>query len=224
MLLSARLFFHILRDTLVVLSAHDLSVVKSDRLLFDKLNFSVEQGGLLYVKGPNGAGKTSLLRVLCGLLDSESGEVNFKQQAIHSVSSSFHHQLVYFGHKAGLNLRLSAIENLDFWCKQHEQNVSIEQIYQTLAELQLVGLEELPIGHLSAGQQRRVALARLWFKSSACLWILDEPFTALDTSGISLLMNKIADFLHSGGAVVMTSHQDLELDYPKQELVLEYRI
>jgi heme exporter protein A len=224
MLLSARLFFHFLRDTLVVLSAHDLSVIKSDRLLFDKVNFSVEQGGLLYVKGPNGAGKTSLLRVLCGLLDSETGKVSFKQQDILTQRSEFHHQLVYFGHKAGLNLRLSAIENLTFWCQQHEQSVSVEQIYQTLAQLQLVGLEDVPVGHLSAGQQRRVALTRLWFKTSATLWVLDEPLTALDTHGISLLIHKIASFLHSGGAVVMTSHQDLELDYPTQELVLEYRI
>ena len=224
MLLSRRLFFHFLRDTLVVLSAHDLSVVKSDRLLFDKVNFSVEQGGLLYVKGPNGAGKTTLLRVLCGLLESETGEVQYQQQNINSISSDFHQQLVYFGHKVGLNLRLSAMENLRFWCQQHGQNVSDEQIYATLAELQLVGLEDVPVGHLSAGQQRRVALSRLWLKSSAKLWILDEPLTALDHSGIDLLMHKIVAFLQNAGVVVMTSHQDLQFDYPKQELVLEYRI
>ena len=224
MLLSRRLFFHSPRDTLVVLSAHDLSVVKSDRLLFDKVNFSVEQGGLLYVKGPNGAGKTTLLRVLCGLLESETGKVEFQQQNIHSIRSHFCHQLVYFGHKSGLNLRLSAIENLRFWCQQHEQDVSVEDIYTTLAELQLVGLEDVPVGHLSAGQQRRVALSRLWLKSSARLWVLDEPLTALDSSGITLLMSKIMAFLRCGGAVVMTSHQDLEFDYAKQELLLEYRI
>ena len=208
----------------MVLSAHDLSLTKGDRLLFDKVNFSVEQAGLLYIKGPNGAGKTSLLRVLCGLLESESGEVRFKQQALRLVRDEFHHQLVYFGHKTALNARLSAVENLRFWCQQHAQTITQQEIYQTLSELQLVGLEDVPIGHLSAGQQRRVALARLWFKRSATLWILDEPLTALDTSGMSLLLAKITHFLQQGGAVVMTSHQELELDYPTQELVLEYRI
>ena len=225
LVLSSRHFVTVgLRKILVVLSAHELSVVKSDRLLFDKVNFSVEPAGLVYVKGPNGAGKTSLLRVLSGLVEPEQGEVRFADQKLAKVREQFHHSLVYFGHKLGLNLRLSAIENLHFWCQQQQQACDIEQLYAVLGQLQLVGLEDVPVGQLSAGQQRRVALSRLWLKSSARLWILDEPFTALDQQGIQLLSAKLGAFLAAQGSVIMTSHQELEFDYPRQELALEYRI
>lgn len=207
-----------------VLSADNLSVVKNDRLLFDKVNFTLAAHGLLYVKGPNGAGKTSLLRAITGLLETEDGGVYFLNQKVALQRTLFHQQLVYFGHKLGLNLRLSALENLVFWCEQQNIQVSQDDIYDILGELSLVGLEDVPVGHLSAGQQRRVALARLWLKTAASLWVLDEPFTALDSNGIALLTKKVMDFLHAGGAVIMTSHQELQIEYPRQELVLEYRI
>ena len=209
---------------MAVLSVTNLSVVKRDRLLFENLNFAVEQGGLLYVKGQNGAGKTSMLRVLAGLVDADSGEVCFCQQNIKNCRETYHQNLVYFGHKLGINLTLNAVENLQYWCKQHHVSIPIDMIFHTLAQLNLVGLEEIPVANLSAGQQRRVALARFWFKHNAKLWILDEPFTALDSQGIELLSKQITIFLAGGGAVVMTSHQALRLDYPTHELTLEYRI
>ena len=209
---------------MTVLDVTNLSVVKRDRLLFENLNFAVEQGALLYVKGQNGAGKTSLLRVLAGLVVADSGTVHFCQQDIKDHREIYHQNLVYFGHKLGINLTLSALENLQFWCRQHQVNISVESIFSTLAELNLVGLEDIPVANLSAGQQRRVALARFWFKQDAKLWILDEPFTALDTQGIALLSKQITQFLGAGGSVVMTSHQTLRLDYPTDELILEYRI
>ena len=98
------------------------------------------------------------------------------------------------------------------------------EIYRVLGVLGLVGLEDIPVNNLSAGQQRRVALARFWLKTSAEVWILDEPFTALDVQGIGLLNERIVAHLEQGGCVVMTSHQALEVNYPTQELVLEYRI
>jgi len=209
---------------LAVLSVTNLSVVKRDRLLFENINFAVEQGNLLYVKGQNGAGKTSMLRVLAGLVDAESGEVYFEQQDTKVCVDIDKQNLVYFGHKLGVNLILSAVENLQYWCKQHQVVISVDTIFSTLAQLNLVGLEDIPVANLSAGQQRRVALARFWFKQNAKLWILDEPFTALDTQGIELLSKQITKFLSAGGAVVMTSHQALHLDYPTDELTLEYRI
>ena len=212
------------RIRLAVISVTNLSVVKRDRLLFENLNFAVEQGGLLYVKGQNGAGKTSLLRVLSGLVEADSGNVHFSQQNIKDCRENYHQNLVYFGHKLGINLTLSAVENLQYWCKQHQVVVSVDTILGTLAQLNLVGLEDIPVNNLSAGQQRRVALARLWFKQDAKLWILDEPFTALDTQGIELLSKQITKFLSAGGTVVMTSHQALRLDYPTDEITLEYRI
>lgn len=209
---------------MAVLSVNNLSVTKRDRLLFENLSFAVEPGQLLYVKGQNGAGKTSLLRVLAGLVESDSGVVEFCQQNIKSCADSFHQQLVYFGHKLGVNLTLSGIENLKYWCDQHQVNISEDKIFDILATLNLVGLEEIPVANLSAGQQRRVALARFWFNKPAKLWILDEPFTALDQQGIALLSQQIIGFLEQGGAVIMTSHQALTLDYPTSELTLEYRI
>jgi heme exporter protein A len=209
---------------LAVLSVTNLSVVKRDRLLFENLNFAVEQGALLYVKGQNGAGKTSMLRVLAGLVTADSGEVFFRQQNIQDCRENYHQNLVYFGHKLGINQALSAVENLQYWCNQHQVDISVDSIFNTLAQLNLVGLEDIPVANLSAGQQRRVALARFWFKQDAKLWILDEPFTALDTQGIDLLSKQITKFLSGGGAVVMTSHQALRLDYPTDELTLEYRI
>jgi heme exporter protein A len=209
---------------LAVLHVTNLSVVKRDRLLFENLNFAVEQGILLYVKGQNGAGKTSMLRVLAGLVDADSGEVYFCLQNIKDCRENYHHNLVYFGHKLGINLTLSAVENLQYWCKQHQVVMSIDTIFYTLAQLNLVGLEDIPVNNLSAGQQRRVALARFWFKQDAKLWILDEPFTALDTQGIELLSKLITKFLAGGGSVIMTSHQALRLDYPTEELTLEYLI
>jgi heme exporter protein A len=209
---------------LAVLSVNNLSVIKRDRLLFENLSFTVESGQLLYVTGQNGAGKTSLLRVLAGLVESETGTVEFNQQNIKSNGPSYYQELVYFGHKLGVNLTLNAIENLTYWCHQHQVNISDDNIFNILAKLNLVGLEELPVANLSAGQQRRVALARFWFNKPAKLWILDEPFTALDQQGIALLSQQIIAFLGQGGAVIMTSHQVLSLDYPTTELTLEYQI
>ncbi|WP_293759233.1 cytochrome c biogenesis heme-transporting ATPase CcmA [uncultured Paraglaciecola sp.] len=209
---------------MTVLSVTNLSVVKRDRLLFENINFDVERGTLLYVKGQNGAGKTSLLRVLAGLVEPDSGEVHFCQQDIKDYRENYYQHLVYFGHKLGINLTLSALENLEFWCKQHQVTISVDTIFCTLAKLNLVGLEDIPVANLSAGQQRRVALARFWFKQDAKLWILDEPFTALDTQGIELLSKQITQFLGIGGSVVVTSHQALRLDYPTDEITLEYRI
>lgn len=228
MLLSVDFFnglsCRLLRFCLALLSTNNLSVVKRDRLLFDQINLSVDSGGLLYVKGPNGAGKTSLLRVLTGLVQAEQGQVFFHQENIQDCQQAYQNQLIYFGHKLGVNGTLSAVENLQFWCEMHQVNVKQADIYQVLEQLSLVGLEDIPTSNLSAGQQRRVALARFWLKDNASLWILDEPFTALDIQGIDILSTKLVAHLLKGGAVIMTSHQSLELDYPTQELVLEYRI
>lgn len=224
MLLSCDFFGYDLRIGLALLSVQNLSVIKRDRLLFEQVNFSIDCGCLLYVQGPNGAGKTSLLRVLTGLVDPDDGDVLFQQQKIQYCRDTYHHELIYFGHKLGVNSTLSAVENLRYWCDLHQVDASEESIYQILARLNLVGLEDVPVSNLSAGQARRTALARFWLKQNASIWILDEPFTALDVQGIKILSDRLVEFLSSGGAVIMTSHQALELNYPTQTLTLEYRI
>ena len=209
---------------MALLSGQHVACVKQDRTLFDNLNFSVEPSELLYVRGQNGAGKTSLLRILVGLSDPADGEILYRGENIHEVAETFHHQLIYFGHKLGLNLTLNALENLTFWCQLNKVETSQQNLFDLLATLGLVGLEDLPVSQLSAGQQRRVALARLWLKKTAKIWILDEPFTALDVQGITLLREKIVAHLGTGGAVIITSHQQLDIDYKTSELVLEYRL
>ncbi|GAC25064.1 cytochrome c biogenesis heme-transporting ATPase CcmA [Paraglaciecola mesophila] len=207
-----------------LLSAHQLSVSKRDRLLFDEINISVSAGDLMYIKGPNGAGKTSLLRVLTGLVNADSGSVAYRGQNIMQNRETYQSDLLYFGHALGINRSLNPLENLMYWCCQHNVMTTKNAIYDILSVLGLVGLEDVPVSNLSAGQQRRVALARFWLKTAATVWILDEPFTALDVQGIALLNTRIIEHLQQGGCVVMTSHQALDVDYPTKELQLEYRI
>lgn len=192
--------------------------------MFSDVSLHADAGELLYVRGPNGAGKTSLLRILVGLSEPDEGEVLFRGENITRVPHQFHQSLIYFGHKLGINSVLTPTENLHYWCKQHGVNCSIETLYETLARLELVGLEDVPCGQLSAGQQRRVALARCWLKPDASLWVLDEPFTALDADGIALLSGLMVDYLSRGGCAVVTSHQVLNLPCTTKTLSLEYRI
>lgn len=209
---------------LVVLEGRGLTCVKRDRTLFENVNFSVSKSEILHVKGPNGAGKTSLLRILVGLSEADHGEILFHEDPIQENQEQFHNELVYFGHKLGLNLTLNAIDNIQFWCQQQGIHTDTNSLFKILGDLGLVGLEELPVGSLSAGQQRRVALSRLWLKQKATLWVLDEPYTALDVQGITFLQEKLLEFLSQGNSIIMTSHQQLQIPYSVKELVLEYQI
>ena len=189
------------------LVASQLSCTKRDKVLFESLSLKLSPGQLVHLRGPNGAGKTSLLRILAGLSQPDSGSVQWNEQPLFG---EFERRLIYLGHKAGLSAGLSAIENLSFWCAQHQIKAPKAKLFTTLEALGLVGLEEIPVQLLSAGQQRRVALARLWLKD-ADVWILDEPFTALDVEGISLIQTRFAGFINQGGAAIVTSHQPLTL-------------
>lgn len=209
---------------MAIISGHNLSCIKQQRCLFSDLNFAVDASQILHVKGPNGAGKTSLLRIVTGLVASTEGQIHYHDKPIDSCQEQFQKDLVYFGHKLGLNLALNAVENLQFWCHLNQISVRADELYPLLADLGLVGLEDLTVNKLSAGQQRRVALARLWLKKHAKLWVLDEPFTALDVDGIALLQSHIVQHLERGGAVITTSHQTLQLGYPVQELNLAYQL
>ncbi len=203
--------------------ASGLSCIKRDRVLFENLSISVKPGQLVYLRGQNGAGKTSLLRILIGLSEPTSGEVLFNNQPLSKCRTMFHSQLTYIGHKSGLNQNLTALQNLQFWCAQQSLEISQSELFDHLAMIGLVGLEEQPVSMLSAGQQRRVALLRLWLKPSR-IWVLDEPFTALDVDGISLLEEQFARQVSEGGAVLLTSHQPLSsASGPISEFVLEYR-
>ncbi|RUO30122.1 heme ABC transporter ATP-binding protein CcmA [Aliidiomarina sedimenti] len=204
-----------------LLEARQVTSVRGERTLFEDLNLAVHPGHLYQIEGPNGAGKSSLLRIIAGLLQPLSGDILYKGELRQHVRREFLQDLLFIGHKAAVKPELTALENLEFFAATQGQPCA-EPPFELLAQLGLVGLEDVPAANLSAGQQRRIALARLWV-SGAALWILDEPFTSLDVAGIALLHRRFDAHLQAGGAIILTSHQPL--DWAGRSLVrlqLEY--
>jgi heme exporter protein A len=193
-----------------MLSAHGLSCMRGERRLFAELDLAVEAGQWLHVRGENGAGKTSLLRLLAGLAQPADGEVRWCGQPIRQSESDYRSHLLYFGHHGALKEDLSALENLSFAAATDGAMLSETQAIAALFRVGLRGREDLPIRVLSAGQKRRVMLARMATRNVK-LWILDEPFTALDIKAVDLLSKLLGEHLANGGMVVLTSHQAVPL-------------
>lgn len=194
-----------------MLTVHDLACVRGDRLLFKSLDIALNAGGLLYVLGDNGSGKSSLLKLLCGLLTPETGSVHWCGQKISHEPDVYQSSLTYIGHRNGLKDDLSALENLSFSSGIAGKHVTASEV---LAALQAIGIERwahVAVSELSQGQKRRVALARLWLTASP-LWILDEPFAALDAAAITTLATRLTEHLADGGMAVITSHQDVDIN------------
>ncbi|MCT4707052.1 cytochrome c biogenesis heme-transporting ATPase CcmA [Enterobacteriaceae bacterium H11S18] len=199
-----------------MLDAVNLSCTRDDRTLFSALSFTVSAGEMVQVAGANGAGKTSLLRILAGLSQAEEGEVRWQGEPLQRARDEFHQDLLWLGHQPGIKAALTAIENLNFF----HGDAPVEQRWEALAQAGLVGFEDVPVNQLSAGQQRRVALARLWL-SSAKLWILDEPFTAIDVAGVEKLTQQMVRHTEAGGMVILTTHQPLALAFVRQIVLRE---
>ncbi|WP_349918828.1 cytochrome c biogenesis heme-transporting ATPase CcmA [Aeromonas veronii] len=195
----------------MLLQANNLSCVREDRTLFEHLSFAVSAGDLMQIEGPNGVGKTSLLRLLTGLSQPFAGEVCWNGEDIRRCRDEYHAGLLYLGHQPGVKATLTPLENLAFYQKLHSTQASSVDLWQVLAQVGLAGFEDYPAGQLSAGQQRRVALARLWLSEAPALWILDEPFTAIDKQGVKVLERLFLTHADRGGMVVLTTHQDLTL-------------
>ena len=187
-----------------MLEARSLACLRDDKVLFNPLSFSVSTGEFVHITGRNGAGKTSLLRLLAGLSAPDSGEVLWNTLPLSQVNPQWHRELCWIGHHSGVKGALTVDENLMFWCMHARRKARQEAI----DAVNLTGWEETPASRLSAGQQRRVALARLWL-TPARFWLLDEPFTALDASGINTLTQHLEKHIAQGGSVVMTSHQSV---------------
>ncbi len=164
----------------------------------------------MYLRGPNGSGKTTLLRTLAGLLRAETGEIRWDGEPIQRIRDQYHADLLYLGHLNALKDDLNAIENLRMDAAVRGSSLDEQAAWQLLTDIGLRGCEDLPIKYLSQGQKRRVALARLWH-SDAALWILDEPFSALDVAAVDALQAVIRDHLGRGGMAILTTHQEVEL-------------
>lgn len=187
-----------------MLEAQNLTCVRDERVLFSALSFSVAPGEVVQVAGANGAGKTSLLRILSGLASPESGLVRWCGEPVSRAREDYHRELLWLGHQPGVKSVMTADENLRFFHPGESQDAR----WNALAAVGLVGYEDVPVAQMSAGQQRRVALARLWL-SKARLWILDEPFTALDVAGVEKLTRRFEQHAAQGGTVLLTTHQPL---------------
>lgn len=190
-----------------LLAVSNLLAERDDRVLFQQLNFAIEAASVTQLEGPNGAGKTTLLRILAGLNADYEGDIFFQGQPIKRARYEFAQAVSWLGHHTGVKQNLSPRENLQ-WAQALSQPKSIGEIDQALDQVGLFGYEDVPVQQLSAGQQRRVALARLYL-SDAKLWILDEPFTAIDKAGVAQLEQLIYDFANQGGAVLLTTHHSL---------------
>ena len=204
-----------------VLSIRNLSCIRGDRLLFNAVDLHLQSGGLLYILGENGAGKSSLLRILTGLLQPESGSISWNDQNIQQDTEAYRSQLLYIGHLNAIKEDLSAHENLLFSSSINHQKVNSAQALQALQAVGLQRQAHLPTRHLSQGQKRRVALARLWLdtisipvaagNTNSKLWILDEPFASLDAEMSSVLAGRISKHLAGGGMAILTTHQPVDI-------------
>lgn len=222
------------------LSLQNLHCERDERVLFSGLSAEFKSGAVVQVAGPNGAGKTTLLKILTGLSSEYEGDVQWCGKSISGFSSyHFYSSLLYFGHLPGIKSSLTAMENLQWYfglngvksannsaeMQGHNGDInsdgsrhsksshskSIEALLgHALDQVGLAGYETVPCQQMSAGQQRRVGLARL-FCSKAPLWILDEPFTAIDKKGVSAIESLIAEHAATGGLVLLTTHQPLAI-------------
>jgi heme exporter protein A len=193
-----------------MLSVTHLSCSRGDKRLFSGVTLSLQPGQWLHLEGDNGVGKTSLLRLVCGLSALEEGEISWKNQSVVKNPEEFRADLAYLGHQLALKEDLSPLENLQADAAVAGRTLSEPEALAALAQLGLRGREHLPVRVLSQGQKRRTALARLAV-SQAKLWILDEPYVALDPTAQNALSEVINAHLANGGMVLLTSHQSVAL-------------
>lgn len=201
------------REIPALLSGQSLLCERDDRVLFKDLDFQWHKGQVVRITGPNGSGKSSLIRILLGLSASYEGELFFNGLPMKAALYEFRSELLYLGHQVGIKASLTPEENLNWFCPEASQ----VDVYQALDKVGLKGFEDVLAQGLSAGQQRRVALARLYLESKM-IWVLDEPFTAIDKDGVAQLEARIIEHAQMGGLVVLTTHHQLAFDV--EEVVL----
>ena len=200
-----------------MLEVINLECVRGDRTLFKDLNFAADRGTLIELRGPNGSGKTSLLRIICGLATPAAGEVRWQGKNIRALGEEYSGSVAYLGHQNGVKHELSALENVKLANGLSGRALTREQCQELLTR---VGLRQqnLPALLLSAGQKRRVALARL-LSINATLWILDEVLTSLDDTAIRMTRELISEHLENGGLAIIATHQELDLSVQRVQRI-----
>lgn len=201
-----------------MLVAADLECERGGRVLFKDLSLSLASGDLLRVTGANGSGKTSLLRILCGLLSPSQGEVRWRGQPIRKLAEEYSRELVHIGHGPGLKDELTAAENLEIACTLAGLAVSGDEVGKAVGQFGIPA--DKVVRQLSQGQRRRAALARLSLSGEVPLWLLDEPFAALDDTATGLVEQLMLQHLGRGGAIVYSAHQSSGLDAGARSLGL----
>ncbi len=206
-------------ETVSLLQVRGLSCYRGEVCLFENMEFSLRGGEALQIEGANGAGKTSLLRIIAGMTPPDEGDVLWCGGRIQDRRSDFNSQMAYLGHHLGLKYELTVEENLRAAAVIQGGANSLDFLADVLQQVGLSDRADLPVRVLSAGQRQRVALARMLL-IGAVLWILDEPFTALDAGGIVLISELLGYHLDRGGLAVMTSHQSIPLGSRLRRLIL----
>lgn len=189
-----------------ILQGNRLSCIRDDRVLFEELDFSLKPGQVLLLEGKNGSGKTSLLRILCGFREPDAGQVLWCGNTIND--SQYYADMAYVGHLDGIKKELTVLENLKVSLAL--SRVGQYSIQQALEKVKLAGYDDVLVQALSAGQKRRLSLARLLITQNS-VWILDEPFTSLDKQGIALIESLMIEHCANGGMIVLTSHHETDL-------------
>lgn len=212
--------------TKTLIHADKLSLIRGQRLLFKCLSFTLSRGEAIHLKGHNGSGKTSLFKVLNGTLPPDAGTLSILGKAVNDLANEDYKKLLYLGHKTAIKHELTVTENLRLNSRLFDAlSLNDEQLSAALAAVGLARFKEQPTGKLSAGQKRRVMLARLWGSvgerhTDKPLWLLDEPLTALDIDAVEALQTLTDKHLSLGGGVVFTSHQTLHLHHSVKTVVL----
>ncbi len=192
-----------------LLNASQLRCVRGDRELFSELSLSLHAGEILHIQGANGSGKTTLIRMLAGLIRPDDGEILWQDNSISADPKRYYADMRYIGHLTGIKLVLTPLQNLRFKADLLNQPLAMSA-EAALEQVELYGFEEEPAKTLSAGQKRRIALASLLMMPGK-LWLLDEPYTSLDTAGIAILESLLDQHLQAGGMAILASHSPVTL-------------
>jgi len=200
-----------------VLRVSELAGERGDARLFERLDMALAPGTVTWLRGRNGRGKTSLLRLLAGLSTPAAGDIQIAGRTLREGGPAWRRQLVFIGHHNALKDDLSAKEALSFLARLHGGQANDDEIVQAMQRLGIAQRQHAMVRTLSQGQRRRVALARLVLSATSPLWLLDEPFDALDSDGIVALNGVITEHAQRGGCVLLTSHQALSLVDPEPQ-------